>query len=183
MTLKQILIAYAATAVVFLALDAVWLTTMADRLYRPALGRLMLERFELAAGGGVLRPLHRRRARLRGDAGPRERPLDDALGLGALLGLVAYATYDLTNQATLRGWPWRVTIADLCWGTFVTAAAAGGAAAASPRGWLGAPAPADGRLHPDQRARAPARSAPSKATRPSTDARQMHSPPASTTGW
>ena len=49
-----------------------------------------------------------------------------SLGLGALLGLVAYATYDLTNQATLRGWPWRVTLADLCWGTFVTGAVGGG---------------------------------------------------------
>ena len=47
MTLKPALIAYASTAVVFLALDAVWLTTMADRLYRPALGGLMLERFEV----------------------------------------------------------------------------------------------------------------------------------------
>jgi uncharacterized membrane protein len=43
---------------------------------------------------------------------------------GALLGFVAYATYDLTNQATLRDWPWRVTIADLCWGTLVTGVAA-----------------------------------------------------------
>jgi len=47
-----------------------------------------------------------------------------SLGLGALLGFVAYATYDLTNQATLRDWPWRVTIADLCWGTVVTGVAA-----------------------------------------------------------
>ena len=79
-----------------------------------------------AAGDRVLRHLPRRRARLRGDAGPREPALDDALGLGALLGLVAYATYDLTNQATLRDWPWRVTLADLCWGTFVTARCRGG---------------------------------------------------------
>jgi uncharacterized membrane protein len=51
-----------------------------------------------------------------------------ALGLGALLGLMAYATYDLTNQATLKDWSWTVTIADLCWGTFVTAVAAAVAA-------------------------------------------------------
>jgi uncharacterized membrane protein len=124
MNVKPALIAYAVTAVVFLALDAIWLTAMADRLYRPALGRLMLDRFALAPAlafyaiyiVGVLvfavMP------------GLESRRRTTALGLGALLGFVAYATYDLTNQATLRGWPWRVTLADLCWGTFVTALAA-----------------------------------------------------------
>ena len=124
MNVKPVLIAYAVTALVFLALDAIWLTTMADRLYRPALGRLMLDRFELAPAVAfyavylvgvvvfaVMPGLERRRA-------------TTALGLGALLGLVAYATYDLTNQATLRDWPWRVTLADLCWGTLVTGVAA-----------------------------------------------------------
>jgi uncharacterized membrane protein len=135
MNLRQILIAYVGTAVVFLALDATWLTTMADRLYRPALGGLMLERFEplpavlfyvlyiagitvfaiapaLANGGWAA-----------------------ALWRGALLGLLAYATYDLTNQATLRGWAWRVTVADLCWGTVVSAVAA--AAGCRLTEWLG----------------------------------------------
>jgi uncharacterized membrane protein len=124
MTLKQILIAYAATAVVFLALDAVWLTAMADRLYRPALGTLMLEHFELlpaavfyvlyVVGMLVFAVL----------PGLESGRWTTSLGLGALLGLIAYATYDLTNQATLRGWPWHVTLADLCWGTFVTGVAA-----------------------------------------------------------
>lgn len=41
--------------------------------------------------------------------------------LGALFGLVTYATYDLTNQATLKNWPHIVTIVDLLWGTFLTA--------------------------------------------------------------
>ena len=41
--------------------------------------------------------------------------------LGALFGLVTYATYDLTNQATLKNWPHIVTIVDLLWGTILTA--------------------------------------------------------------
>jgi uncharacterized membrane protein len=41
---------------------------------------------------------------------------------GAVLGFVAYATYDLTNQATLAVWQWKLTIIDLCWGTFLTMA-------------------------------------------------------------
>jgi len=134
MNLKQVLIAYPATAIVFLALDAAWLTTMADRLYRPALGHLMLERFAalpaiafyLVYVVGVLvfavMP------------GLESRRWTTALGLGALLGLVAYATYDLTNQATLRDWPWRVTLADLGWGTVVTAVAA--AAGCRVTAWL-----------------------------------------------
>ena len=43
---------------------------------------------------------------------------------GAMLGFVAYATYDLTNQATLKVWSWKITLADIAWGTFLTACAA-----------------------------------------------------------
>jgi uncharacterized membrane protein len=46
-----------------------------------------------------------------------------AAGRCALFGLIAYATYDLTNQATLRDWPWAVTLADLVWGAFASALA------------------------------------------------------------
>jgi uncharacterized membrane protein len=42
---------------------------------------------------------------------------------GAFFGFVAYATYDLTNQATIQGWPVLVTVVDLAWGTFLTAVA------------------------------------------------------------
>ncbi|MDH6593412.1 putative membrane protein [Variovorax sp. TBS-050B] len=128
MSLRQFAIAYLASAVVFLVLDAIWLSTMADRLYRPALGHLMLDRFSLGPAAlfyaiylvgvvvfAVLPALASGRWLT-------------ALGHGALLGLVAYATYDLTNQATLKGWPWMVTAADLCWGSFVTAVTAGVAA-------------------------------------------------------
>lgn len=108
-----------AAALAFLVLDAIWLTTMGQRLYRPAIGHLMREDFNLAAAAAfyaiyltgvvvfVVAPATSTRS---------------ALTRGALFGLVAYATYDLTNQATLRGWPWHVTLIDLCWGSFVTAA-------------------------------------------------------------
>ena len=124
MNVKQIGIAYAATAAVFLALDAIWLTTMAERLYRPALGRLMLERFELAPAIAFYGIYLVGVVAFAVAPGLETRRWTTSFGLGALLGLIAYATYDLTNQATLRDWPWRVTIADLCWGTLVTAAAA-----------------------------------------------------------
>lgn len=123
MSITQALIAYPVTAAVFLVLDAAWLWTQGDRFYRPALGHLMLERFALAPA--VVFYLIYVTGMVVFAVGPGldARRWTVALGYGALLGLVAYATYDLTNQATLRDWPWRVTIADLCWGTFVTATA------------------------------------------------------------
>ena len=49
-------------------------------------------------------------------------PMREVILRGALFGLVTYATYDLTNLATLRDWPLLLTIVDLMWGTFLTAA-------------------------------------------------------------
>lgn len=122
---KRLAAAYGLTALVFLALDAAWLTTMADRLYRPALGHLLAPQFAPVpavlfyalyvagiVGFAIVPALAAGRARI-------------AVARGAAFGLLAYATYDLTNQATLRDWPWAVTLADLAWGTFVTATAAG----------------------------------------------------------
>jgi uncharacterized membrane protein len=50
-----------------------------------------------------------------------------ALGYGALLGFVAYATYDLTNLATLKGFSAKIVAIDLAWGTALTALVALGA--------------------------------------------------------
>jgi uncharacterized membrane protein len=118
------IVTYVATALGFLGCDAVWLSLMASRLYRPALGGLLREPFAPAPAiafyaiyiAGILifavAP-----ARAAGD-------WTGATWRGALLGLMAYATYDLTNQATLRDWPLAITLADLCWGTALTAKAA-----------------------------------------------------------
>jgi uncharacterized membrane protein len=120
---RQSTLAYVATLIVFLALDAVWLGTMAERLYRPAIGHLMREGFAPAPAmafyvlyilGLVVFAV------MAGLDGGRA---TTAAWRGALFGLVAYATYDLTNQATLRDWPWAVTLADLAWGTFASALA------------------------------------------------------------
>ncbi|MFP4313416.1 MAG: DUF2177 family protein, partial [Alphaproteobacteria bacterium] len=47
-----------------------------------------------------------------------------ALSYGALLGLVAYGTYDFTNLSTLKDWPWQVSAVDIVWGTSLTALSA-----------------------------------------------------------
>jgi len=94
-------------------------------LYRPAIGHLLRDGFALAPAAafyalyivGVVVF-----AVLPGQASGRATV---AAARGALFGLVAYATYDLTNQATLRDWPWHLTLIDLCWGALASAAAAG----------------------------------------------------------
>ncbi|MDE2370705.1 MAG: DUF2177 family protein [Burkholderiales bacterium] len=126
--------AVAATVCSFLALDALWLSTMSARLYRPALGPLLAAAPDWIAAAAFY-PLYLAGVVVFAVApalrGGRRR---DAAARGAFLGLVAYATYDLTNQATLRDWPWAVTLADLAWGMCATAiAAAVGATAARRR--------------------------------------------------
>jgi uncharacterized membrane protein len=118
------LLAYVGTGVIMGVLDAIWLTVMSPRLYKPAIGELMAAKPDMRAAvafyliyvfGIVFLAVL---PALREGSGMR------AALMGAVLGLVAYATYDLTNQATLRVWPAHVTLIDLAWGVFVTTAAA-----------------------------------------------------------
>ena len=120
---------------VFLLLDAVWLTTMAERLYRPAIGHVLRADFDVVAAAGFYAIF------LVGLMVFVVQPAADARAAalrGALFGFVCYATYDLTNQATVVRWPWHLTFVDLAWGSFVTAASAwvahrAGSASAVPR--------------------------------------------------
>lgn len=117
----QLPLAYAVIAAVFLAMDGVWLASMNAVLYRPALGHLMAPTVDWPAA--VLFYALYVAGLVFFAALPARRPMG-ALGRGAFFGLLAYATYDLTNQATLRDWPWRVTLADLAWGSIVSGVSA-----------------------------------------------------------
>jgi len=126
------LAAYGATAVVLLALDLLWLGVIAKSFYRDGIGHLMADPPNLVAGGvfyllypvGVLLFAVAPAAWTGGLAASAELPWSRAVLAGALFGFFAYATYDLSNLATLRGWPLRVTLVDIVWGTALTAAAA-----------------------------------------------------------
>lgn len=121
--MKTILVAYLGAGLAFLAIDAVWLGTMAGLVYRPLLGHLLAEEFNFAPAalfyliyiGGIVffavRPAL------------RDRRLGTAALNGAVLGFVAYSTYDLTNHATLPDWPAIVSAMDMVWGTVLTATA------------------------------------------------------------
>jgi uncharacterized membrane protein len=118
---SHLAVTFGATAATFLLLDAAWLTTMAARLYRPAIGHVMRPDFDVLAAAAFYAIY------LAGVVFFAVRPATDArsaLARGASFGLVCYAAYDLTNQATVVGWPWHVTFIDLCWGAFVTATSA-----------------------------------------------------------
>jgi uncharacterized membrane protein len=104
-----------------LPLDVVWLSTMGRTFYKEQLGSLLLERpamlpavafYLLYAAGVVFFAVM---------PAVREQSLLTALLNGAVLGLVAYATYDLSNMATLKGFTTAVGLVDLAWGTALTA--------------------------------------------------------------
>lgn len=114
--------AFALAAIVFLSLDAVWLTVTGSRLYRPVLGSLMRPDFDVLAAA-LFYAIYL--AGLTRFAILPSRQLREAMLQGACFGFVAYATYDLTNQATLVGWRWFLTGIDLAWGSFASAVASG----------------------------------------------------------
>lgn len=118
----QWIFGFIASSVVFLGCDAVWLKFAASRIYRPRLGMLLRDDFALAPV--VLFYAIYILGILFFAVAPalESGRWTTALGRGAALGFLAYATYDLTNQATLRGWSTTVTMIDLAWGTLLTGA-------------------------------------------------------------
>lgn len=131
------IVAYGAAAAAFGVLDALWLRWAAPKVYRPLLGDLLAPGFRLAPAAAfyliyiagivwfAVRP-----ALAPADPTAILAGVPLAVINGAALGLIAYATYDLTNQATLRHWSTSVTLLDIAWGTAATALASGIAALA-----------------------------------------------------
>ena len=114
-------IAYLATGLVFAVVDAVWLTWSNERLYRPTLNPVLADEVNLKAAA-VFYVVY-----ILGIMALVVSPATSwtkAMTTGAILGAVCYATYDLTNQATLKVWSTKITLADITWGAFVTALAA-----------------------------------------------------------
>jgi uncharacterized membrane protein len=126
---------YLAVLVVIVALDALWLGVVAKPLYRNAIGHLMADEPRLWAGAlfyvifgvGLMMFV--------------VLPVGSTAGWGktaltaGLFGFFAYATYDLTNLATLKQWPLWLSLVDLAWGSAVSAVAA--TAGSAVLKWLG----------------------------------------------
>ncbi len=118
--------AYVATLIVFAAIDAIWLTQVGPSLYKPIIGEILAPQprmtpaviFYLLFIAGIV---------YFAVAPALASGLwQDALVKGALFGLFAYATYDLTNQATLSVWSTKITLLDMAWGTFLSGVSATG---------------------------------------------------------
>ncbi|MFM9864449.1 MAG: DUF2177 family protein [Micropepsaceae bacterium] len=127
------LLAYGATALVFAALDFVWLTQMGEAVYRPALQELMAPDVNYPAAVVFYVVYIACVVFLAVRPAVQARSLATAFVNGAVLGLCAYATYDLTNMATLKVWPMHVAALDVGWGTVLTAIAAAAGYLASSR--------------------------------------------------
>jgi uncharacterized membrane protein len=127
--MREAIIAYIFAILVMAGLDFVWLSLTADPIYHRALGAVMAEKANMTAAAAfyiiylvgvvvfAIMP-----ALESGD-------WRSALIRGALFGFFTYATYDLTNLATLKVWSLKVSLIDMAWGTFVTGTAASASAA------------------------------------------------------
>lgn len=115
---KKTLFAYLGTLFAFLVLDGLWLGVLMGPTYKSLLGSLMLDQprlfpavvfyllYVLGCVVFVVLP---------------SASWQRASRLGALLGLVSYGTYDLSNWATLQGWSASLAVMDMAWGTVLTA--------------------------------------------------------------
>jgi len=116
---------YFISLLVFLGIDSIWLLFIAKSFYAQKLGYLMAKNPNLIAAlifyllfvvGLVVFVL---------TPALKNNSLSQAIMLGALFGLISYATYDLTNLATIRDWPLIITIIDMIWGTTLSALVSG----------------------------------------------------------
>ncbi len=113
---------YLASLTIFLGIDAVWLTTMSKSFYGKNLSHLIADKPNLSAAfvfylinivGMMVLVIN---------PALKENSWGRLLTNAAIYGLCTYATYDLTNQATLKNWPMVVTVVDIIWGVVLTTA-------------------------------------------------------------
>jgi len=120
MIIVKYFVSYLLTAVIFFALDIAWLGFVAKNVYAKYLGHLLKSQFNLVAGGifylifiaGILI--------FAVYPAVNKNSFATAVVLGALFGFFTYATYDLTNLATLKDWPLIISLVDIAWGSFLT---------------------------------------------------------------
>jgi uncharacterized membrane protein len=120
MSLKSTLLMYLLTLVIFFLIDMVWLGLVAKNFYRRHLGEMLSPKVNWPAA--ILFYLLFIAGLLLFVIEPAQGRALQALWKGAFFGLIAYATYDLTNLATMNNWPLLVTVVDLVWGTVLGAA-------------------------------------------------------------
>ena len=118
--MKQNIISYILTLIIFLVIDAVWLGFVATDFYFSQLGDLMTDnvRYGVALAFYCLYCVGVMIFAVKPALDKKE--WKHAALYGALFGLFCYATYDLTNVATIRDWPVMMSMVDIVWGTWLT---------------------------------------------------------------
>lgn len=115
------IVPYFATGLAMLLLDMIWLRLAGAAIFRPEVGSLLREDPNLVAavlfyvlyvGGLVYFAVW---------PAMKDGNLMLAVLNGAVLGFIAYMTFELTSLALIKGWSVKVAIADIAWGTFVSA--------------------------------------------------------------
>ena len=112
---------YVIALIAFLAVDFVWLAVVARNFYRKQLGFLLANQPNWGAAAAFYLLFVAGVVVFATVPALTDGSLWKAIILGGFFGLVTYATYDLTNQATVKNWPWVVTAIDLAWGAFLAA--------------------------------------------------------------
>jgi uncharacterized membrane protein len=119
--MKPFLLSFFATIIAMVAIDSVWLRLMYQSLYVPNIGHLLGDKVSYPPA--ILFYVLYATALYFLVIGPGIK-YENALGCialsGVLFGIVTYGTYDLTNQATMPNWPWKVTLIDIVWGGTLT---------------------------------------------------------------
>jgi uncharacterized membrane protein len=125
MQISRILLTYVVSVPVFFAVDMIWLGVIARGFYRKALEPLLTPNINWTAAivfyflflvGILVFALL---------PGLKKQSFVYTVSMAALFGFIAYATYDLTNLATLRDWPLLMSMVDMLWGAFLSASTAG----------------------------------------------------------
>lgn len=127
--MSRFALAYAGAAAVFVVADFIWLGAVAKDLYRSQMAHLLADDFRM--GPAIVFYLMYLASIVYFAVTPAlaSGRWQDAVMPGAVLGLLAYGTYDFTNWAVMRDWPVGLTFVDLAWGAVLTAAAATAGAA------------------------------------------------------
>lgn len=121
--LKTVIAGWAGIGVAFAIIDLIWLGVIADGFYRNQLGALRAEKVNIPAAIAFYLIMVTGILVFAVLPALKAQSVMAALGAGALLGLLCYATYDLTNLATTRDWPLMMSLVDMAWGTVLTALA------------------------------------------------------------
>ena len=115
--MTRLLSAYTGTLLVMVVLDLLWLGVIAKPLYQQGIGHLMADKpnIPVAVLFYLLFPIG-----LMVFVVQPDRAWSATLAAAAMYGFFTYATYDLSNLATLRGWPVSLAAIDIAWGTFIS---------------------------------------------------------------